>query len=413
MPVSASPGREWRVYAVLAAATFSQHVGLLFLFVTVPATLRQQGASLSQVGLFAFVFVPFALQFLWAPVVEARRQRSAEGWRPWFFGTQAALVVGFGALALVPLATQSLPLLIALAVALALAAGTQKIAMGGLAIEALTGGQRAAGNGALGAGSALGSIAGTIGLTRLYAEAGWTTALIVASAATLAAGAVYVAIPRARSEVGASQPAPSLRHLFRLASTWRRLLGLALIALPLGLALGLVQPHLTDAGFDLPTIGLVNGLGQLAAWLLVAPIVTFGVGRFGVGRTQVAALLGAGVILALVAAGFPLQLPASWTAVAAAVTAFVALIGVSIATYTRMMRGAEDGGQAATEFSVYLSVYGLVILCGAGLSGVIAERVGYAPVLALAAAMITLSAGALSWLTPQEPASTVARKAAE
>ena len=60
------------------------------------------------------------------------------------------------------------------------------------------------------------------------------------------------------------------------------------------------------------------------------------------------------------------------------------------------MREAELGDQAATEFSIYLSVYGLVVLCGAGLSGIIADQAGYAAVLALAALTLFLAADRVS-----------------
>ena len=295
-----------------------------------------------------------------------------------------------------PLAALNLVALVGLAIALAIAAGTQKIAMGGLAIEALDGAERAAGNAALGGGSALGSIAGTIGLVWLHASQGWTAALLAASFATLGVGIAYLGVPRTASGGLPPIAPPSLRRLFRQASTWRRVGGLVLVGLPLGLPYGLVQPRLADAGLDVQTIGLVSGLGQLAMWIVTGPLVTLSVDQFGSRRTQAGTLLASGGLFACAAVATFASPSSISAAILSGCAAIAALVGVSIATYTEVMRDAERGDQAATEFSVYLSLYGLVILCKAGLSGFLADLSNYASVLSLAAVIGGLSAFVLS-----------------
>ena len=383
--------KTW-TYLTLAAAAFSQHVGLLFLFVTVPSTLRSQGASLTRVSLFTLVFIPFALQFLWAPFVERRRRARATGWRSWLLGSQAVLVLGLAVMALIPLQPQNTLALVGVSVALAFAAGTQKIAVGGLAIDTLQGAERAFGNASLGAGSALGSVAASIGLVWLYAGWGWATALLTGAGLTLAAGTIYLRSPSGRADAsGTGSAPPSLLRLLRSRMTWKLLGRLALVALPLGLGLGLLQPRLVDAGLDIQTIGLVNGMGQLAMWLIAAPLVTTAVRKGGARRTQIVALLataGGFMTVCLLTYVWPQD---AVPAILSACVALAALIGVSIATYTELMRQAEQGNQAATEFSLYLSIYGLVILGAAGLSGVLGEAAGYAPVLGLAAILALLA----------------------
>ena len=57
-------------YGVIAALACQQYLAIAFIYAAVPVILRANGASLQLVGLFGTVFLAFAVNFLWAPVVD-------------------------------------------------------------------------------------------------------------------------------------------------------------------------------------------------------------------------------------------------------------------------------------------------------------------------------------------------------
>ncbi len=405
LDASAPPILPRAVLAGLVVAAFSQHMPLLFLLVVVPSRMREQGAPLGLVGLFAFVFIPFALQFLWAPAIERARARRAAtrqtlgSWRDWFVVTQLAGASLVLVLAAVPLSVDALPILLPMMILLALLAGSQKIALGALAIAHLPDpARRAAGTAAMGLGSALGSLAGTIGLVILFSAHGWSTALVVAGIVLLTTTALYLPIPQGDGPDSATPEtqAPSLRRLARQPGFWPRLGRAALLAGPIGLVYGLTQPRLVDAGLDIASIGLVNGLGQIAMWLLAAPIVMLAIRRRGDAWTLRAAVLVAAAGFLLVGCATILTGNGFVTAIASTCAGMAALIGISTVAYTQFMRQAEADGQPATDFSVYLSLYGLMIIAAAGLSGILAQVLGYGLVLLIAATVIAVGIRASS-----------------
>lgn len=396
LAAAGAPRAPGPVLLGLALAAFSQHMPLLFLLVVVPSRMREEGTPLGLLGLFALVFIPFGLQFIWAPLIERTRSRCAlshrvlGAWRDWLIVTQLAAAALIFGLAAVPLSVAALPLLLPVMTVLALLAGSQKIASGALAIAHLSDPPiRAAGTSAMGLGSAVGSLAGTIGLVMLFSAHGWQLTLILAGSILFSTAALYMLIPRQAGPAAAAAPTltPSLRRLARQPGFWPRLGRAALLAAPIGLVYGLTQPRLVDAGLDIASIGIVNGLGQTAMWLLVGPVMMLAIRKQG----EVWALRGAVLVAAssFLAVGMATVILGNGlaSAIASACAGLAALIAISAAAYTQFMRQAEAEGQPATDFSVYFSLYGLTIIAAAGLSGVLAQATGYGTVLLLAAGM--------------------------
>ena len=381
--------------AVIATAAFSQHMPLLFLLVIVPTTLRE-GASLALVASFAFVFLPFALQFLWAPMIE--RRRAAEfavggwlgSWRNWLLLMQVIAAVCVASLSGLPLGEDAFLPLIAIMVTLSIVIGTQKIASGGFAVESLgDGAARAIGTVAIGSGSALGSLFGTIALIAVYAHFGWSLTCMATAALMLAASALYLLPSQADGERRGRIDHPSLENLLRSATFRMHILAVAALGVPLGLSFGLVQPRLSDAGFTVTQIGLVNGLGQFAMWIVIALPTASAIKRFGATVVR-RAILVLSACCSFALGGLTMMAGASqMLALVSACAAMAALIGLSMPTYTLFMKQSNDGGQPATDFSVYIGIFGVTIIAAAGLSGLIAGTIGYGQVQVLAGALFS------------------------
>lgn len=375
-----------RVLATLVVASFVQHAPLTFALVAVPAALRAQGAALWQVGLFALVFLPVVLQFTWAPAVERARARLPGGWPGWIAVTTLGIaLLASAAAAVLPVPAHAIALLLLLAAVAALA-GTQKIAAGGYVLEALPDTERANANAALGVGAALGTLVGTAGLTALLDAVGWTMTVGIAAAGVAALSVVPLVAPRTPPG-RRDAPPPLLLELLRDPAIWRRLRMLPLLGLPVGLAYGMAQPRLVDAGLDLTQVGLVNGIGQVLAFLVAAPLITRAIRRGGAPAAASRSLKIAAGLFALLGMASLADVASFRTAtvVLSVLAGLALLVSVALPTATALM-GRARPGRGASELSLELCCFGLAVLVSAGASGALADALGHGGVLLAVAA---------------------------
>lgn len=141
-------------YGVIAALACQQYLAIAFIYAAVPVILRANGASLQLVGLFGTVFLAFAVNFLWAPVVDRWSLNRLGLRRSWILTTQVASAAAIVAMALLNPAIDFAAVLFVCLV-LATLAATQRIATLGYAAEALDSGERPFGAALLGWGSTL------------------------------------------------------------------------------------------------------------------------------------------------------------------------------------------------------------------------------------------------------------------
>jgi PAT family beta-lactamase induction signal transducer AmpG len=170
---------EPRVLAILFLG-FSSGLPLALIGSTLQAWLTEEGVSLTSIGLFAAVGLPYTLKFLWAPLVDAVSVpvlgRRLGRRRAWLLTTQGLLlvsVVGLGSTApgRDPVATALLALLVALCSA------TQDIVIDAFRIESLDESKQAAGMADYVAGyrvAMLVSAAGALELASMFQQAGRT-----------------------------------------------------------------------------------------------------------------------------------------------------------------------------------------------------------------------------------------------
>ena len=115
--------------------------GLPWLFIAsmVSLWLKEEGLSRTGIGLFGLIFSVYAINALWAPLVDGVRlpflTRAFGRRRAWIVFMQAIIVIALVAIASLPAAADSLWLLAALLLAVATASATQDIAIDALRIE--------------------------------------------------------------------------------------------------------------------------------------------------------------------------------------------------------------------------------------------------------------------------------------
>lgn len=184
--------------ALIAVLGFASGLPLALTLSTLSAWLAKEGVSRTAIGLFALVGIPYALKFLWSPLVDGLRLpwlgRRFGRRRGWMIVSQVLTALAIAALGLtdpahMPLATA------ALAVAVAFLSATQDIVVDAWRVEILKAREQGAGAAAVQLGYRLGMLASGAGALYLADAFGFTVAYVV-MAAGMAIGMVATLVAR-------------------------------------------------------------------------------------------------------------------------------------------------------------------------------------------------------------------------
>ena len=341
--------------------------------------------SLSAIGFTAILALPWALKFLWAPYVDRFGSERYGRRRSWILPLQALGVLLLLALAHFP-PEHGLGALLAAVALTNLVAATQDVATDGLAVDSLAPSERGYGNGVQVAGYRAGMIVGGGLILALLEQLGWALACRL-----LAVGLFLSSLPLLFAGEPATRPRPQAPRLPSLWSTLRRpgfASWLALLtAFKLGDALGggMLRPFLVDLGQSKTEIGWMLGIGGFTTGLLGA--LAGGAGVSLLGRRR--ALLGFGLLQATgmgVYVGAALLEPGFWAlSLLIGYEHFVG--GMATAALFTLMMDACDPEAAATDYTLQACVVVLATGGASALSGVVAERLTYAGLFALAAVL--------------------------
>ncbi len=383
--------------ALLSSLYLAQGLPFGFFTVALPVLMRKQGLDLQAIGLANLLAAPWALKFLWAPLVDRWGFASIGRRRSWILPLQALSVLTAAGLSVVDPRTGIRTLMAALLVTNAIAA-TQDIATDGLAVEMLGEDERGYGNAVQVAGYRVGMIVGGGFLLVVFDRVGWAFTF-VAMAALLALSTVPIALHRERpappAAAGATIGAGAWLDVIRRPGMARWLAVLVVYKGGEALAYGMVKPLLVDRGLSVEEIGWLVGTIGFFAGLAGALLGGWVVNR--VGRSR--ALIGCGLlqlvgILAYVAPAAGL---AGRGALAAACTIEHLTGGMAtVALFTRMMDLSREE-TAGTDYTVQASVVVLATGTAATLSGLVAARLGYAGHFTLSAGISALGLAFTGW----------------
>jgi PAT family beta-lactamase induction signal transducer AmpG len=359
---------------LLGALYLSQGLPYGFQTQALPSMLRTLGLSLPEIGATSLLALPWALKFLWAPLVDRWWSPTLGHRRSWILPIQLTTVGALALMGTLDPHTQLHPLLWCF-LGLNLLAATQDIATDGLAIRLLGPSERGLGNGLQVAGYRVGMVFGGGLLLMLYGKLGWMGSFFsmagVMAIATLPILAHREAPPEPRP---AGVPLPGV-SFWRRPGAWPWLGFLALFKLGDHFTTGMMRPWLVDLGWSLEDIGGV-------------------VGTLGFGAGMAGALLGGLLTTRLtggralwVLGGLQTLALASWAPIAATganPTAVSLLVltehffgGMATAAlFTRMM-DAADPTRAGADYSIQASTVVVATGVAATLSGISAEALGW------------------------------------
>lgn len=392
-----------RKIALLACLYFAQGLPYGFFTQSLPALMRQQGFSLAEIGLTSLLFVPWALKFLWAPLVDRYGQRKS-----WIIPLQVTASLILCGVAFLRV-DGHFDLILGLVLLVNLLSATQDIATDGLAVDMLTPEERGLGNGVQVAGYRFGMILGGGVLLMALAWLGWRNAFLLMAGGLLLA-AVPIVLHRERP-VADRPEGPAMRAAvwayFRRPGAWRWAAVLVLYKAFDALAKPIVKPMMVDQGYDLADIGLMAGLVASVAGLVGALAGGVAVKRFG----RRPALLWFGVLQALAVGAYAvpaLGLGGQASLFGAFIADEVAGSLATVALFTLMMDRCSPAS-SATDYTIQASVVVVAVGVTSTVSGAIAQAFlhnaalgGYAGFYVLVAALTLVGVIGALRLFPRE-----------
>lgn len=385
---------------LLSTLYFSQGLPFGFFVQALPVLLRRQGLSLPEIGLTSLLALPWALKFLWAPVVDASPRR-----KRWIVPLQMGAVAVMVGIALIE-PSQTLWAILVGVFLVNLLAATQDVATDGLAVDELSYEERGLGNGLQVAGYRVGMIVGGGLMLVIFDALGWTLTF-VSLAGMLAIATVPILLydepsrPRGREEPsdGSSRPRVDFGLVWAFLKRPAILPWIfVLVAYKSGEALagGMLRPYLVDIGLGDAQIGWMLGAAGFTAGLLGAVAGGWGASRLGRWR----ALMIFGVLqvvgtsgYAIAAMGFDaLPILYGWTIL----EHFTG--GLATAALFTMMMDVCDATSGGTDYTIMASVVVLSTGVGQAVSGFVAAKIGYLGVFTTSAVAGAVGLVLIGWV---------------
>ena len=388
-----SPRSKW---TLLVALYFSQGLPFGFFTQALPVLLRQEGVSLSRIGLSGLLFLPWALKWLWAPWVDASASR-----KQWIVPLQVATIFTALALALVDGSPQDKLFWLKLAIVLcALLAATQDVPTDALAVNLLKPQERGLGNAVQVGGYRLGMVLGGGVLMIVLDHLGWAaTFLAMAAFLTL----TLLPVLRFREAQALPMRTPA-HHANPLAGVWARLQlpGMALLLLWLvaykfgdAMASAMVKPYLVDAGWSKSEIGLWAGIVGSGGGLLGAVLGGWLSDRYGRRRALLLCGIAQTLAVALYAAHAVGIGGVAW--LQAAVALEHVLGGMATVALFTLMMDASDPQHAGTDYTLQASTIVIATGFAGAAGGVLGDAFGYGVMFAVSVLFSGAGCMALLW----------------
>lgn len=211
---AASVYLDRRVLAILFLG-FSEGLPLALTGATLNVWLREEGVSKTGIGLFALVTLPYALKFLWAPLIDRLRlpliTRAFGRRRGWALTTQAALIAALLGMAATDPGTE-LWWTAFFAVVVAFCSASQDIVVDAFRVEVLDESRQGAGAAVLVLGYRFGMMAAGAGALYIADFYGWRAAY-EAMAALVLVGMVTILVNREPTVPDSAESRARERHV--------------------------------------------------------------------------------------------------------------------------------------------------------------------------------------------------------
>jgi len=388
---------------LLASLYLAQGLPYGFFTQALPVLLRKQGLALPLIGLAQLLMLPWALKFLWAPLVDRVRAPRSGRRRAVIIPLQLACIAILATLALA--ATPDAMWALCVAVLLVnVCAATQDIATDALAVETLAPDERGLGNGLQVGAYRVGMVIGGGAILWVFGRAGWTIAFL-----SMAALLALASLPILRYREPPSAPITQTNtHLLRESfarpgfAAW----AIVLVTYKTGewFATAMLRTFLTDANQSIDQIGVMVGMFGFSAGLTGA--LLGGLATTKLGRRRALILFGLLQTLAIGSMSLAVIAPSTEMFYAITIAEHLTSGMATAALFTAMMDFSRPTS-AGTDYTVQASI--VVIATGTAtlLSGVSAHAIGYTGHFVVAALLSAIGTVVAIAYRPRDPAFTL------
>ncbi len=372
---------------------FCEGAPIGFVWWALPVLLRRGGVSKEAIGaLTSLLVLPWALKFLWAPLVDVLRGPRF-GFRGWIAVGQIGMLATLAPLLWIDLG-KDLDLLLVLLVCHACAAATQDVAIDALAVRTPPA-EHGSLNGWMQFGMLLarGMFGGwVVGMREHWGDEGIVVFLMLTILALMPLHLVYRAPPEPAQDNGSErwrEFGTRLRRVLELPSTWAVLAFAATSGVAFETIGSLAGPVLVDSGFDDQAVASffgVNTVVGLAGGALLGGWISDRLGRQLTVAVASLVLSALGVALATVMRDVLAPTPDAQVAIESLLTAVYCGAGVFTAASYALFMDATDPRLGATQFSAFMGATNACESWSGRLGGWLATREG-TPVAFLVAAV--------------------------
>ncbi len=384
---------------------FASGMPLYVLFQLVPAWLREGGVSLTEIGLFALVGIPYTWKFLWAPLMDRWAPPFLGRRRGWMLVCQVGLLLVIGVLGAYQPA-QSTWLIAWLCFAVAFFSASQDVALDAYRREILPDEELGLGNSIHVQAYRISSLVpGSLSLI-LADSLPWSSVFWITGAFMAVGMVMTLMVTEPDSELPTDTNlrqaviAPFAEYLHRRG--WSGLLlvlgFMFLYKIGDNMATALATPFYLDMGFSKTQIGLVAK--HAALWPAIFGGLLGGVVmiRLGINR----ALWVFGVVQVVSILGFAVLAsygPVVW--MLAAVISFEYLgVGMGTAAFTAFIARETSRTYAATQFALFTALAALPRTFANASTGIIVEQIGWVNFFLLCAVLAVPGMLLLVWVAP-------------
>jgi MFS transporter, PAT family, beta-lactamase induction signal transducer AmpG len=370
---------------MLGGLYLSQSLPVSFLFQAFPTFMRQQGASLDTIGLLGLLALPWALKFLWSPLIDRYSLNRRRHYSTWILLFQILFAVCIAICGLMDV-SQNFPILMGFTLLAYFISASQDIATDALAVGMLAESERAWGSTVQSAGGYLGAIFGGGVMLILLDLLGWRSCMLVMATIILAAGIPLLKYQeRELPDVEVKPDLTSLIKFFKRDGSILWVVLLLLHSTGAGMAGAMMKPLLVDLQFTLVDIGQIIGIVSCIAGIIGAVIGGAIVSKWGVEKSLVVFTIFGGLS---VLACLPLARGVNTLPIAYAANISLQLFSSmgSIALSTVMLEKSELS-TAGTDYTIQTSFSYLGGILTMFLGGLLAEHFGYQMMLIIAAGM--------------------------
>lgn len=361
---------------------FASGMPLYVVYQLVPAWLRDGGVSLTEIGLFALVGIPYTWKFAWAPLMDRFAPPFLGRRRAWMLILQILLILSIGCLGQFDPA-QSTWTIAWLAFAVALFSASQDVALDAYRREILPDAELGLGNAVhVQAYRLSGLVPGSLALI-LADHLPWSTVFWITAAFMLVGVGLSLAVREPDTQVvregnlAAAIRAPFGEYLARRGAKSLVLVLAFMFLYKLGdsMATALATPFYLDLGFSKTEIGLVAK--NAALWPSIAGGVAGGLMMVNIGINR--ALWWFGLVQWVSIFGYVVLAKAGavlW--LLGLVIGFEYLgVGLGTAAFTAFIARETSKAFAATQFALFTALSALPRTFANAGSGWLAEHLGW------------------------------------